>query len=80
MTDVNRLLEDLAEQARCEDPPPIDICEDVMSTLSAQPRVVGTDYTPVAIATVAISVAATVVFAFLPAWEAMSNPWVALLP
>ena len=80
MTDVNRLLEDLAEQARREEPPPIDICEDVMSTLSVSPRVVGTDYTPVAIAAVAMTVAATAVIAFLPAWEAVSSPWVALLP
>ena len=80
MTDVDKLLHELSSIAQSDAPPTIDVCDRVMQTVSAQPQRTPLDSVPLAFAGATVAVAAIVLIALLPAWQAMFEPWVAYLP
>lgn len=80
MTDVDRLLRDLANGARPETATAIDVRARVLRTLSARPRPAPLEVAPIAFAGVAIAVAAVAVIALLPAWQTMLEPRVGYFP
>lgn len=77
--DVDRVLSKLAEAARSEPTPPINVRDRVMQTVSTRPRDSVLDLTPIACAGFAMAVAATALFALLPTWRSLLEPWAALL-
>ena len=79
MTDVDRLLKDLTSSARSEPLPQIDVRARVIATLADGPRPASLDPVPIAFVGIALTTAAAVLIAFWPAWQALSEPWIAYL-
>lgn len=80
MNDVDKLLRGLSESARSEPARPLDVRARVLKTVSMQPRLAPLDMVPIAFAGAAMAVAATVLIALLPAWQTLTEPWVAYMP
>lgn len=80
MTDVDRLLRELAGVARTKTAPAISVRTRVLQTIHAQPQSAPLDLVPAAFAGVAVAVAFAVLIALLPAWQAMFEPWVDYFP
>ncbi len=80
MSDVNKLLHDLAQQARSEPAQPIDVRARVTQTLSSRLYAAPLDISPIVFAGVSVAIAAGFLIALLPTWMTLTDPWVAYLP
>ncbi len=80
MTDPHDLLTKLAECARAAPSPKVDVRARVMESLSTRSTVLQADPAPLAFCGVAVALAASAVFAFLPFWQLLSEPWICYLP
>ncbi len=80
MTDVDRLLRELAETAQDAPVPAIDVRSRVLSTLASRSRQASLDVLPIAFAGAAVTVAAILLIMLLPLWRTMTEPWAAYLP
>ena len=80
MNNVDKLLADLSRAARSEPVPSVEVSEQVMRTLTRLPFIAPVDYSPIVFASAALALAATVLVAFFPAWQSLSEPWTAYLP
>ena len=77
--DIEESLGALSRAARQEEPPAIDVRDRVLRTLADAPQVTRLDLLPVAVATMAVTVAIIVVLVCLPSWRAVSDPWIAVV-
>jgi len=76
MNDFEANLNKLAEAARDEPAPDIDIRSRVMHTVAAyQQPVTRLDLLPIAFSGVAVTVAASLVFVCLPSLQMILDPW-----
>lgn len=80
MNNLDKLLTDLSRAARTESAPSVEVSEQVIRTLTRLPIIAPVDYSPIVFASAALAVAATVLVAFFPAWQSLSEPWTAYLP
>ena len=78
MTDPHRLLSELSKKSRKDIAPIVDVRQRVMESLAA--KSIAVDIAPLALGGVAAAIAASVVFALLPVWQTMSEPWVCYFP
>ncbi len=80
MNDVNKLLRDLAQQARSEPAQPVDVRARVTRTLFVRSRTSPLDIAPVVFAGISVAIAAGFLFVMLPTWLTLTAPWVAYRP
>ena len=78
-SDIATLVRSLSRRADEEPVAPIDVRARVAANLATEVRL-PVDAVPLACSGVAVAVAAAVVVALLPAWQAVSEPWIAYLP
>lgn len=75
MKNVDTLLSELGHAAREESPPHVDVRQRVLQTIARQRSEPMVDIVPIVFSGVAVATAATLLFAFLPSWQAVFNPW-----
>ena len=80
MTDLHKILNELGECARDATPPNVDVRQRVMESLAIRSQVLPPDPTPLAFCGVAIALAVSLLIAFLPLWQTLSEPWACYLP
>lgn len=80
MNDIDKLLHNLAYQARSEPAQPIDVRARVMQTVSSRNYAAPLDISPIVFAGVSVAIAAGFLIALLPTWMTLMDPWVAYLP
>ncbi|MBL8871306.1 MAG: hypothetical protein JNK90_16125 [Planctomycetaceae bacterium] len=79
MTDIDKVLKDLTKSARSEPIPQVDVRARVIATLADRPRPASLDPVPIACVGLALTTAVAVLIAFWPAWQDLSEPWIAYL-
>ena len=78
-TDPHKLLVELSDKARSADAPIVDVRHQVMKSVASR-TVFVSDVAPLAFSGLAVGIAASVVFAFLPLWLTMAEPWICYFP
>ena len=80
MTDPHKILTELSDVAQREIIPSVDVRDRVLQTLASTQQVLPPDKAPLAFCGVVGVVAASIVFALFPTWQAMTEPWACYFP
>ena len=75
MNRVDTLLNQLADEARQEPAPNVDVRLQVLQTIAARRPAPKLDIVPIVFSGVAVTVAATLFIACLPSWQTLFDPW-----
>lgn len=75
MNRVDTILKQLANEARHEPAPDVDVRIHVLHTISTQRPAPKLDIVPIVFSGVAVTIAATLLVACLPSWETLYDPW-----
>ena len=75
MKNLDKLLNQLGDVARKEPAPDIDVRQRVLQTIVVQRPMPKLDIVPIFTSGVAVTVAVTLLIAFLPSWQTMFDPW-----
>ncbi len=79
MTDVEKMLCDLASAGRMERAPAIDVKGRVCATLAESPRLLPLEKTPFVLAGMSIAAAVAAFIVLVPEWRSTFEPWAVYL-